>query len=353
MTDKARDLGANLRNVPTQARSRERLRRVLDAADEVLAREGAAAFTTTRVAQAAGVPVGSVYHYFPGKEAMVEALAVQYWSDFEDLVAAVAETDERDPLPDPAGAVLEALAAGFRARPGFLALWYGGLRSERVRDATRPTRSAIARLGAADPGRALATERPSRSAGVARMVVWPATGCCARRSAGTPDGDDGLLDESKAMLDAYVSAPPAPGARLMAAVARRLALLAGAYSPAASRRGAPARRPGNVWCSPGPPPPVPRTPPRRRRPVYEGTYDDPTGDHTASEVFEYSTAGRLLQTWAVRARPVSAPRIQVAANDAEAGCCCSTRPAGGSSAWTPTGAQTLYSRVPDLPRARR
>ena len=144
-TSQPSDLSAKLRHAPTQARSRERLRRVLDAADEVLAGDGAAAFTTTRVAQVAGVPVGSIYRFFPGKDAIAEALAVRYWSDFEDLVAAVAETDERDPLPDPAGAVLEALGAGFRARPGFLALWYGGLRTERIRDATRPTREAIAR----------------------------------------------------------------------------------------------------------------------------------------------------------------------------------------------------------------
>ena len=119
-----------LRHVPVQARSRERLRRVLGAADEVLATDGAAAFTTNRIATVAGVPVGSVYHYFPDKAAVVEALAVMYWQDLADLVAAAAERDERSPLADPAGTVIDTLAAGFRARPGFLALWYGGLRTE-------------------------------------------------------------------------------------------------------------------------------------------------------------------------------------------------------------------------------
>ncbi len=133
-----------LRNPPTQGRSRQRLRRVLDAADELLASDGAAAFTTTRIAATAGVPIGSVYRFFDDKEAIVEALAIRYWRDFDDLVAGVAQADELDPLADPAGAVLEALAAGFRARPGFLGLWYGGLRTERVRDATRQARTAIA-----------------------------------------------------------------------------------------------------------------------------------------------------------------------------------------------------------------
>src|ERR1700730_9765898 len=95
------DLEAKLRHVPIQARSRERLRLVLDAADRVLADEGPGAFTTTRLAEAAGIPVGSVYRYFPDKQAIVEALALRYWSDFEDLVAGVHETDERAPLANP------------------------------------------------------------------------------------------------------------------------------------------------------------------------------------------------------------------------------------------------------------
>ena len=150
--------------------------------------EGAGAFTTNRIAQMAGIPVGSVYRYFPDKEAIVQALAVSYWSDFEDLVAAAADADELDPLPDPGAVVLDALAAGFRARPGFLALWYGGLRTEEVRDATRPTRSAIAR----SIERILSVHWPAARTTSARHAPrWscsPATGSCVRRSGVDPAG---------------------------------------------------------------------------------------------------------------------------------------------------------------------
>lgn len=200
------ELEAKLRNVPIQARSRARLRRVLDAADEVLADEGPSAFTTTRIAEAAGIPVGSVYHYFPDKQAIVEALAVGYWSDFEYLVAGVAETDERDPLEDPCAAILEALAAGFRASPGFQALWYGGLRSEQVRNATRPTRTAIAR----SVTRILAVRWPDAQAEdltmAARMVVLAGDGLLREAFRLDPQGDAALLAESKLMVDAYVTA---------------------------------------------------------------------------------------------------------------------------------------------------
>ncbi len=202
-----------MRNVPIQARSRERLRRVLDAADELLVSEGAEAFTTNRIARLAGIPVGSVYRYFPDKEAIVQALAVRYWSDFEDLVAAAAEADERDPLPEPGAVVIDALAAGFRARAGFLALWYGGLRTEQVRDATRPTRSAIAR----SIERILSVHWPDASdedrATAAAMVVLAGDGILREAFRRDPAGDERVLAESKVMLDAYIVARLGPAAR--------------------------------------------------------------------------------------------------------------------------------------------
>jgi AcrR family transcriptional regulator len=179
---------------------------VLDVADDLLATEGAAAFTTTRIAEAAGIPVGSVYRFFDGKEAIVEALAVRYWRDFDDLVAGVAEADERDPLADPAGAVLEALAAGFRSRPGFLALWYEGLRTERVRDSTRHARTAIA----SSIERMLSIHWPQASeharASAATMVVLAGDGLLREAFRLDRAGDSRVLGEGKMMLDAYLAA---------------------------------------------------------------------------------------------------------------------------------------------------
>ncbi len=199
------NLGQMLRHVPTQARSRARLRTILDAADAVLAREGAGPFTSARVAAAARVPVGSVYHYFPDKHAVIEALALRYWSDFQDLVTAVAETAERDPMTDPISSVLDALVAGFRAHPGFLALWYGGLRTERVREITRPTRGAIA----ASVARILAVHWPSADDQLrhdtAGMAVLAGDGLLREAFRASREGDEWLLAESRAMLHAYIA----------------------------------------------------------------------------------------------------------------------------------------------------
>jgi AcrR family transcriptional regulator len=197
---------SKLRHAPTQARSRERLQRVLDAADVVLAQDGAAAFSTTRIADAAGVPIGSIYRFFSDKEAIVEAIALRYWSDFEDLVAGAVEADRANPLPEPGSVVIDVLAAGFRARPGFLALWYGGLRSERVRDVTRPTRQAIAR-SIADILANHWPQAPGRDRGrAAEMMVLAGDGMLREAFRRDRRGDPEVLAESKLMLGSYVAA---------------------------------------------------------------------------------------------------------------------------------------------------
>jgi AcrR family transcriptional regulator len=57
---------------------------ILDAAARVLARDGAAQFTTARVAETAGVSVGSLYQYFPNKEALLFRLQRDEWDETLD-----------------------------------------------------------------------------------------------------------------------------------------------------------------------------------------------------------------------------------------------------------------------------
>jgi AcrR family transcriptional regulator len=67
------------RKQPVQARSAQLVADILKAAIRVLEREGAHRFTTIRVAQAAGVSVGSLYQYFPNKQAILYRLQVDEW----------------------------------------------------------------------------------------------------------------------------------------------------------------------------------------------------------------------------------------------------------------------------------
>ena len=71
----------NARKRPLQARSRELVEDILEAAIRVLKRQGAQRFTTVRVAEEAGVSVGSLYQYFPNKEALLYRLQRDEWSE--------------------------------------------------------------------------------------------------------------------------------------------------------------------------------------------------------------------------------------------------------------------------------
>jgi AcrR family transcriptional regulator len=62
------------RREPKQQRSRQTVEAVLEAVQRVLKRHGAEAITTNRVAEAAGVSIGSLYQYFPDKQAIFMAL---------------------------------------------------------------------------------------------------------------------------------------------------------------------------------------------------------------------------------------------------------------------------------------
>jgi AcrR family transcriptional regulator len=62
------------RKRPRQARSRATVDTVLEATARVLVKRGFDGLTTNLVAEAAGVSIGSLYQYFPNKEALVGAL---------------------------------------------------------------------------------------------------------------------------------------------------------------------------------------------------------------------------------------------------------------------------------------
>ena len=67
------------RKQPLQSRSAQLVADILEAASRVLVRDGAYHFTTARVAEAAGVSVGSLYQYFPNKEAILFRLQADEW----------------------------------------------------------------------------------------------------------------------------------------------------------------------------------------------------------------------------------------------------------------------------------
>ena len=88
----------SLRKNPRQARSAQLVKLILEAAIRVLAREGARRFTTARVADEAGISVGSLYQYFPNKEAILFRLQMQEWAQTGELLTRILRDAAQPPL---------------------------------------------------------------------------------------------------------------------------------------------------------------------------------------------------------------------------------------------------------------
>lgn len=87
------------RKQPTQPRAVETVACILEAAAQILEAQGRAAFNTNAVADRAGVSIGSLYQYFPGKDALLIALMRREKQRFaEDAAAALAQPTGRAAL---------------------------------------------------------------------------------------------------------------------------------------------------------------------------------------------------------------------------------------------------------------
>jgi AcrR family transcriptional regulator len=66
------------RKMPVQARSKSTVSALFEASIQVLLARGYRQFTTTRVAERAGVSVGTLYQYYPNKQALIVAVTAQH-----------------------------------------------------------------------------------------------------------------------------------------------------------------------------------------------------------------------------------------------------------------------------------
>ena len=88
-----------------QDRAVETRRRILDAATRVFSRHGYAAGTTNRIAAEAELSIGSLYQYFPNKDAILVALVRAHMAEGAAAIGAAAEEARRRPNDDLAARV--------------------------------------------------------------------------------------------------------------------------------------------------------------------------------------------------------------------------------------------------------
>ncbi|NEP02571.1 MAG: TetR/AcrR family transcriptional regulator [Symploca sp. SIO2E9] len=109
---------------PKQARSLERVERILDVAEAMFMENGYAAATTKEIAAQAEVPIGSLYQFFPDKAAILEALAARY-TDLLNQRLQTFDTPEmlQLPLSDYLKQLTEGIEQFFVEYPGYRAVF--------------------------------------------------------------------------------------------------------------------------------------------------------------------------------------------------------------------------------------
>lgn len=108
------------RKQPSQQRSHQMVNNILEATARILVERGYAGTNTNAVAELAGVSVGSVYQYFPNKDALIAALHAQHGEEMHAMMQRVILSTHGLPLAERLAQLIHAQLAAHLAQPALL-----------------------------------------------------------------------------------------------------------------------------------------------------------------------------------------------------------------------------------------
>jgi len=133
-----------LRNVPVQRRSADRMEALLDAAAHLIDEGGIDAVTTTAVAYRSGSSVGVLYRYFPNIDSLLRQLAQRNLVTYLEAVREGSDMTPDDPWSS-WDLTLDAFVKLCRTEPSFRRLRFGELITDRFLSDSEPNNVLIAR----------------------------------------------------------------------------------------------------------------------------------------------------------------------------------------------------------------
>jgi AcrR family transcriptional regulator len=193
------------RKIPVQSRGRERVERILDAAAQVFAEVGYDAATTDAIATQAGASIGSLYQFYPNKQAIFDAVARRHLDRASELFdALLAAADERTSWLEILDGAIDGFAALDRSDPSLRAVWrnwhvaasFVTAGSALNREFARRTEGVVARYARRVP-------RAKREI-VATMVVEVISSMLLVVARSRGASAQAILDETKVMLRRYL-----------------------------------------------------------------------------------------------------------------------------------------------------
>jgi AcrR family transcriptional regulator len=192
------------RKLPTTRVAHDITDAILTAAEGLIETAGLAGFTTNAVAERAGVSVGSLYQYFPNKDAILVELGRRLERRTQEQLIAALEATSGEPLEVAAGAVVDVLVTGI-----------GGLRFRRALQQAVPPGWIDETANAVDGAIRLRLEtelsrrgdvRDGRRALMCLVVAHAIEGAVEAVVRTTPDvlGDAALRDELVLLVTRYL-----------------------------------------------------------------------------------------------------------------------------------------------------
>ncbi|MCB0940805.1 MAG: TetR/AcrR family transcriptional regulator [Mycobacterium sp.] len=120
------------RRAPVQARSRQTVARILDAAVTIADEEGVDAVTTRAIADRAGVSYPSLYRFFADRDAILDELMERHCAEIDALCVAAEQIWEITSFAELFNNEIDLHVAYYRAHPSSASLWMGGRTSPTV-----------------------------------------------------------------------------------------------------------------------------------------------------------------------------------------------------------------------------
>lgn len=194
-----------LRRTPSQERSATRVSRMLDAAGSLVAEIGYDATTTTLIAERAKVSVGSLYQFFPDRQAVVRALTQRNMETFVGRVGELFAAREFANWWDAVDAIVDAFVEMARTTPGFSVLKFGDVVDEHLLDGETPNDDVLARQlgGLLASAFGVAYEEELDLALAIVIKVGEALLDLAFRR--VPQGDPVVIEAAKSMIHGHLS----------------------------------------------------------------------------------------------------------------------------------------------------
>ncbi len=207
METKSPERGIQPRRQPVQARSRERVKKILDAAVQLLIEDGYDAVKTNAIARRADVSIGSVYQFFPNRFAIFNALAERYREKIARSLESHLSISPSRSWEVALEETLDGMAEMWRNDWAFHSVWLAIQNTAELRESREQYRNVLLRETLARFVRALLPRAPDAEvASIGRVMLETSNLMLDLSMRGGKRQDLMIIDELKLLLHSYLAA---------------------------------------------------------------------------------------------------------------------------------------------------